>query len=439
MDRETRMVEVSKIINGLNDTHTSKISRLAILSSFSRLSMAFNMLVFPLFVLAIGLDEAFYGLMVAAAGYVQGVVVFPAGLFSDRNGRGVAILFGGILAGICLILIPFAVNPILILILYAITGFGSGFTRTSIDSLLADHTKKGDERTRSYGYTTAAATLTAVVGSFVAGLLLDPIAFPWISEEMVRYAILFFIMGFFRIATGISGILTHRWLIVNDPLENSIEVDLESEEEATTIRQDTETALLFGSSQALVGFSSGMVIPYMILWIYAMFNPDPIVLGAVPAIANITLATGVLAVGLFSERIGKIKTITLLYVMAPILMIGIVYSPWFLLMLVFYVGRNAVANMNRPAFSSLFMGEIAASRRARSLAITRVMWQFPRQTGTLTTAFILGFFGGIVQFGVVVFPIAMLLYPISVIPLYYATKRNAKHRQLVEQAEPNLM
>jgi len=273
------------------------------------------------------------------------------------------------------------------------------------------------------------------VGSFVAGLLLDPIAFPWISEEMVRYAILFFIMGFFRIATGVSGILTHRWLVVNDPLENSIEVDLESEEEATTVRQDTETALLFGFSQSLVGFSSGMVIPYMILWIYAMFNPDPVVLGAVPAIANITLATGVLAVGLFSERIGKIRTITLLYIMAPILMIGIVYSPWFLLMIVFYVSRNAVANMNRPAFSSLFMGEIAASRRARSLAITRVMWQFPRQTGTLTTAFILGFFGGIVQFGVIVFPIAMLLYPISVIPLYFAMKRNAKRRQPVEHSK----
>ncbi|MHA1575847.1 MAG: MFS transporter [Candidatus Thorarchaeota archaeon] len=435
MDSEKIMTEVSSIRKGLNDTHSSKISRFSILSSFGRVSMSFNQIVLPLFVLAIGLDEAFYGLMVAAAGYVQGVIVFPAGMFSDRRGRGIAILFGGMIAGTCLILIPFAVDPILILILYAMTGFGSGFTRTSIDSLLADHTKKGDERTRSFGITTAAATFAAVVGSFTAGLLLDPVAFPWISEEMVRYAILFFIMGFFRISTGIFGIMTHRWLVINDPLENNIEEDFESEEEATTPRQDTETALLFGFSQALMGFSSGMVIPYMILWIYTMFNPDPIVLGSVPAIANITLATGVLAVGLFSERIGKIRTLTVLYAMAPILMIGIVYSPWFLLMLVFYVARNAVANMNRPAFSSLFMGEIAASRRARSLAITRIMWQFPRQTGTLTTAFILGFFGGIVPFGIIVFPIAMLLYPISVIPLYFAVKRNAKHKQSAIHSE----
>ncbi|MHA1637820.1 MAG: MFS transporter, partial [Candidatus Thorarchaeota archaeon] len=223
----------------------------------------------------------------------------------------------------------------------------------------------------------------------------------------------------------------------NDPV---IEPILEEKEilveDETRSKQDTETAILFGLSQTLVGFGSGMTIPYLILWIYAAFNPDPIVLGSVPAIANAFLATGTLAVGFFSERVGKIKTISFLYILAPILMLGLVYSPWFLLMVVFFVTRYAVANMNRPAFSSLFMGEIAASHRARSLAITQIMWQFSRQTGTLTTAFILGIFGGIYAFGIRVFPIATLLYPLSVIPLYFAVKRNSKRLEII--TEPRL-
>ena len=83
-------------LNTVDGNHTAKIARLSVLSSFSRLTMAFNQIVLPLFVLAIGLDEAFYGFMVAAAGYVQGVVLFPAGIFSDKKGRGVAILLGGL-------------------------------------------------------------------------------------------------------------------------------------------------------------------------------------------------------------------------------------------------------------------------------------------------------------------------------------------------------
>ncbi|MFW9850200.1 MAG: MFS transporter, partial [Candidatus Thorarchaeota archaeon] len=413
--------------NNFDGNHTAKIARLSILSTFSRLTMAFNQIVLPLFVLAIGFDEAFYGVLVAAAGYIQGIVLFPAGWFSDRKGRGVSILLGGLFAGFCLLAIPFITDSILLLIVYAMTGIGTGFTRTSIDSLIADHTVKGDERTRSFGYTTATATLAAVVGSFVAGLLLDPIAFPFISAEMMRYAILFWMMGFFRIATGVFGIYTERWLHTYDPVEiEHREIIATEDEDPGKERQDTETALLFGTTQLLMGISSGMVIPYIIPWIYAAFTPDPVVLGSVPAIANITLATGTLAVGFFSERIGKIRTISMLYTLAPILMLGIVYSPWFLLMLVFYVARNAVANMNRPAFNSLFMEEVSLSRRARSFSITRIMWQFPRQTGTLLAAYLLGFYGGILGYALIIFPLAMVLYPISVIPMYISVKRNAK-------------
>jgi hypothetical protein len=61
-----------------------------------------------------------------------------------------------------------------------------------------------------------------------------------------------------------------------------------------------------------------------------------------------------------------------------------------------------------------------------SLALTRVMWTFLRQTGTLVISFLLGlgFLGITVQFGIVAFLLAMALYPISVIPMYLAVKRN---------------
>lgn len=433
--------------SSLDSMQRSKIIRLSILTTFSRITMAFSLIVLPLFVLAIGQDEAFYGFLVASAGYVQSVVLLPAGRFSDTKGRGIAILLGGTSAGACLVLIPFTSSVSMILLLYAASGIGSGFIQTSVDTLVADYTHSGQERTKSYGYTTAAATVAAIFGSFFAGYLLDPVAFPFISQEMLRYAILFWTMGGFRIAAGVYGIYTQRWLIVNDSngttvgssdnntqseMSNSHSVVNPIGQETSKSKRDTETALLFGTTQLMMGFSSGMVIPYLIPWIYAAFNVGPVVLGSVPAIANGILAAGTLMVGLYSERLGKLRTITLMYTLAPILMIGIVYSPWFLLMLVFYVARNTVANTNRPAFNSLFMGEIEPSRRGRAFAITRIMWQFPRQTGTLATAFLLAVFGGIVSFGLVVFPIAMLLYPLSVIPMYIAIKRNAKLRSLQE-------
>lgn len=411
-------------------SNVSKIAYLSTLEALTRLSNSFRVIVLPLFVLAIGSDEAFYGIMVAMAGYVQSFVLFPAGAFSDKKGRGLAILFGGLFSGIIMFMLPFTNNSLTLLILFSFTGIGAGFRMSSVRALIADATRRGSERTRSYGYTMAVATLAAVAGPFIGGYILDEQALPGLNPVMVRYAILFFMMGSITCAAGIVGFMTDRWLrnhnMLNakEPVENSIE-------DTQGVKDDARTATLFGVTQLIMGFSSGMVVPYMVLWIEDAFAPDPLVLGSIPAISNITLATGALFVGLLSERTGKLKMITGLYLLAPILTIGMVYSPLFLAMAVFYIARMAVANMAQPANNSLFMGEISQKRRGKSYAITRIMWTFPRQTGTLFTAFILtlGWFSGMKEFGVVVFPLAMILYPISVIPMYVAVRKNRELRQ----------
>ncbi len=412
----------------------SKVMVLSALTALSRLSNSFRQIVLFLFVIFMfsgsGINtDAFYGLIVAVAGYVQALTLFPAGTLSDKRGRGVAIFIGGLISGIGLIMMPFAYDTFTVLLLYALTGVGSGFTMTSLKTLVADYTERGEERTRSYGITMAAGTMAAIVGPLLAGYILDPIALPGVNPEMLRYSIVFFMWGGLRIVTGVVGFFTARWLQKNIP-KKVVPEEVEEVNESpnsSDARNDTITSTLFGVSRLIMGFSSGMVIPYLIPWIAATFNPSEVVLGSLPAISNVTLATGALFVGLASERVGKVKMITALYILAPILTIGLVYTP-FLLMAVFYVARMAVANMAQPASDSLFMGEISQIRRGRSLALTRIMWTFPRQTGTLLTSILLGigFLGTTTQFGIIVFPIAMALYPISVIPMYIAVYRNRK-------------
>ncbi len=188
---------------GTGKLAVTKIAWLSLLSALNRLSNSFNQIVLPLFVLSIGSDEAFYGLIVAMAGYVQSVVLFPAGAFSDKKGRGPAILIGGVFSGFIILLIPFAQGLTSILILYALTGLGAGFRMSSVQALIADATERGDERTQSYGYTMAIATLAAIVGPFLGGLILDETAFPGIDPVAVRYLILFIMMAGLRITAGI--------------------------------------------------------------------------------------------------------------------------------------------------------------------------------------------------------------------------------------------
>ncbi|MHA2004285.1 MAG: MFS transporter [Candidatus Thorarchaeota archaeon] len=428
------MESAQGFLQGINGEQISKIGRLSLLESLRRLVFSFRSIILPLYILTIGLDEAFYGLMVAAAGYVQSGALLPAGAISDRRGRGPAIFVGGFISGTCLVLLPFAFDPLTILALYSLTGIGAGFSITSIQSLIADYSERGEEMTKSYGYTRTVALLASVAGPFIAGFILDPVALPGINPVMLRYSIGLFIMAGLNYITGITGFLTERWLIANIPEPNAEPSEEVVNDLETDTKQDFETSMLFGVSRLMMGFSSGMVIPYLILWIKAAAETDPVILGSIEAISNLMLASGSLLVGLSSERVGKIRMMSILYLGVPLFMFGMVYAPVFILMVVFYIGRNMLANMAQPASNSLFMGEIGAKRRGRSLALTRIMWTFPRQTGTLLTAALLagGFLGGIVPLGILVFPIAMTLYPACVIPMYIAVRRNRKKQEVAD-------
>ncbi|MHA1247734.1 MAG: MFS transporter [Candidatus Thorarchaeota archaeon] len=416
-----------------HELEPGKLWRLTALSVLNRFANSFTVIVLPLYALAMGTDEAFYGLMVAAAGYVQSGILFPAGTLSDRRGRGITLLLGGIVSGTAFILLPFTPAPAAALVLYSVTGIGTGLTASSLRTLIADYTRRGDDRTRSYGVVDAIGVLAAMAGPFIGGYVLDPSMFPWVSEEMARFALIFLIMGLTKIAAGVFGLTTERWLKQHiEKTGGRVSTSSRSSPpdefppSGATARRDSETALLFGLGQAIMGISSGMVVPYLIPWVNAAFTPDPFVLGLVPSIANITLATGTLFVGLTSERTGKLQMILLLYLATPLLTVGLVYAPVFVVMVGFYVARMSVANMVRPATTSLFMEEVSRQYRARAWAVNRVMWTFPRQTGTVITSLLLtwGIFGGIVEFGHIVFPLAMALYPISVIPMWVAVRRN---------------
>ncbi|MHA1742130.1 MAG: MFS transporter [Candidatus Thorarchaeota archaeon] len=420
-----------------HELEPGKLWRLTALSVLNRFANSFTVIILPLYALAIGTDEAFYGLMVAAAGYVQAGTLFPAGTLSDRRGRGITLLLGGIVSGTAFILLPFTLTPAAALVLYSVTGMGTGLTASSLRTLIADYTRRGDDRTRSYGVVDAIGVLAAMAGPFIGGYVLDPSMFPWVGEEMARFALIFFVMGLTRIAAGIFGLTTERWL-KQHVAETAGTVSAQSRSNppdkptpfGATAGRDSETALLFGLGQAIMGISSGMVVPYLIPWVNAAFTPDPFVLGLVPSIANITLATGTLFVGLTSERTGKLQMILLLYLATPLLTVGLVYAPAFIIMVGFYVTRMSVANMVQPATTSLFMEEVSRQYRARAWAVNRVMWTFPRQTGTVITSLLLtwGIFGGVVEFSHIVFPLAMLLYPISVIPMWIAVRRNRNIR-----------
>ena len=161
---------------------------------------------------------------------------------------------------------PFAFDTTTILILYAITGIGSGFTMTSTKTLVADYTERGEERTRSYGITMAVATLAAVIGPLLGGFILDPVACPGINPTMLRYSIIFFLWGGLRIATGIVGLFTERWLKKNISIVTRSEISELDEKpmNGSDAKNDTITSFLFGASRLIMGFSSGMVVPYII-------------------------------------------------------------------------------------------------------------------------------------------------------------------------------
>ena len=141
----------------------------------------------------------------------------------------------------------------------------------------------------------------------------------------------------------------------------------------------------------LIGFGAGFTVPLLNNFFNLKFHATMEQIGIISALGSVTLAVGVLAAPLLSNKLGKVKSIVLCqFSSIPFIML-ITLSPNLTLASTAYVTRGALMNMAGPISSTLQMELVTEKERATTNGLMIMADNIPRAvTASISGAMMTG-------------------------------------------------
>ncbi len=310
--------------------------------------------VLPIYLKLIGITAVLVGVLTTISLLATSILLIPFGVLSDRYGRRIFMIFGGILAAASWGVMAFTTDLTFITISRALVGVGSALTSGPFNAALAD-VSSDEDRTKIFGFSSFVSQIASTGGALISGL--PEVLQARLQTDLISsYKPLFLLASFLSLGTAVLMFLFKEKRIRKREVEKF---------HFRSMRKIFSFALTRG----LIGFGAGFVIPLFSLWFYLRFCVGGSVLGPLFAVSNVTLAFAYLASAKLATTIGSVNSLITCQALAIVLLVAIPESPSYAIVAVLYVARNFLMNMSQPLETSFLMSIVEPEERASASAI----------------------------------------------------------------------
>jgi len=372
---------------------------------------AFQWLFFNLYVLSLGFDQAFVGLLAGIPALVTAASALPIGILLPRIGYRRSLLVGCVLFVAAFVGWAFFPTRSVLVAGSVLAGLGSSLLLVTSSPLMVASSTAGN-RTQLFGVQFGLNTLVGVVANLAGGYLprLFAGAFRIPIESPTAYrAVLLVAMTL--AATAIVPIVRLRGLGGN------------RSERPIDMRRIAGSWPILGkllAVQLTISLGAGMLMPFVNVFYKLRFDlPDPS-LGTVFSLSSLLTGVSALAAPLVAARIGKVRTIVLTQALSLPFLAAMGFSPWFGLSATGFLVRTALMNMSSPVFMAFTMGLVPGSLRPLTSALLILAWN----AGWAISSALSGF----IQVSIGFWPLFVITGSIYalVVALTYALFRNTR-------------
>src|SRR5690606_23603830 len=224
--------------------------------------MGVFMVMYNLYIRELGMPETVNGKVISMTAMASAIMLVPAGFLSDRFGRKWMIVGGAVLTVTTLFYRGIAVAETPIITAAFLTGLFMAFVQVSGIPFLAENSTP-TERVKLFSVNFAIITIANVVGSLAGGIIADLLetVFKLSATEAIRYALL---LGAAIFTVGLIPLfkLQERPTAANEKKEH---ID-ESSSVDDSFKRNLIVILHFSFASLLIGFGSGLVVPYLNLY-----------------------------------------------------------------------------------------------------------------------------------------------------------------------------
>lgn len=365
----------------------------------------------PLSLIFYGWSLYEYGLLYFVQAFAMAVPMILGGFSTDLNGRKSTIALSLVLFSVGTYMYADVIsgnNLTLLIVAQILTTVSFGITRMGLSILMADVTKMGHDRTKFLSIQAGVRSFSAFVGPLLFGVILEYGNITLFSLDIYESA--FLILTFL----SLFGFSFVYFLPRTDP---SILILNRDHSLRDMNKQERQIQYAFGVEEVILGFTSGLIVPFIDYYVLTEFQPSDIQWAVLAAVGNIGIAIGSFSAGFVAEGYGKAKFVIRSNLAVPFLALGITLAPSFILVSVFYVARQALANLIHPIWESWYFSHTQQNIRGRSLSLIQVSRRLSRSLGVAAGP------ASFALLGPAIFPIACIMYPVAMgIPAFVERK-----------------
>ncbi|MDQ0257611.1 MFS family permease [Evansella vedderi] len=385
-------------------------------STFAHVGMGIFMIIYNYYIRELGFDDQMNGSVIAMQSIATALLLLPAGILSDRIGRKKLILFGAIFAATSLFLRAVLSLDILLLGTAFMTGMFMAFIQVSSIPLLAENSTE-KQRVHLFSFNFAIIMVANVIGNILGGTLSD--FFQYIigmsALWSVRITLLVGAVFFFLALIPIIKIREDRKLSNKKVQDKSFKALFK------THRNGFKIIFLFAGAQILIGFGSGLVIPYLNLYFVDRFDISHSLVGLILSAGQAMTAVALLIGPAVVNKVGEIRAVVFLQLASIPFLLLTAYTQNLYWAVFGFLFRQALMNAGNPIQMSLMMRMVDDSIKgfANSVgqAVFMLGWAVMGPVST-TIVMVYGSYTGYV----IVFSITAVLYLLGTIYLYVVFK-----------------
>jgi len=314
------------------------------------------------------------GVLGAIGTFVSAAAMLPAGYLADKFGRKRVVIIGAFLTCVATSLFLLSPSPYMIFTASAMNGLSLAILNPAQNAFMSE---KASKHKRKFLF--SIFTFSSQIGSAL-GLL--SIAFVDVIAESSPLSLTASYQAFY-----VAYVLLY---IVKVLLYFSIpeRYNLRIAKKRRPIPDSWKVILKFCVTQFIIGIGAGIMVPWFPIFFKLRFDTSMMDLGMIFAINAVLWAVAALAMPLFAQRYGSVRTIVVSQFMAILIIVFIPNSPVFWIAAVFFILRMLLMNISHPVTMALQMNLCKETDRASLSSFNMFSWQIAQATGTVIGGFL---------------------------------------------------
>lgn len=366
---------------------------------FIQIGMGVFMVMYNLYIKELGMPETVNGKVISMTALATAIMLIPAGFFSDKFGRKWMIIGGAFFGVLTLFYRSIAITETPMIYMAFFTGIFMAFVQVSAVPFLAENSKP-NERVHMFSIHFALVTIANVVGSLFGGVLADVLQVYFYMNEVasIRWALLvgsviftFGLLPLFKLRDNKIEITTID-TNVNTEVDERKAIKQKLLKEDNNLKRNLIYIFHFSFASLLIGFGSGLVVPYLNLYFANRFEASNAYIGLILSLGSAMTAVAMLMGPLLVKKVGKVKALILFQLLSIPFLLLTAYTTSLLFASVGFLARQALMNAGNPIQSAVAMEVVSDKYKGLANSVNQTVFQIGWATmGPIAAGLVIGF------------------------------------------------